>query len=945
MERLVKDTQQLLLNNHETTLFYEMKSALQQCLSFQFNVAFVTFGGVQLFADVFNKLEKDGVIGKIITSTYLTFSEPKAIRKLNSFNNIELKLHYGDKQGLHAKAYIFEFEESFKVIIGSSNLTEKALKSNIEWNVMTITKKGQPFFDSVQEEYEDIWNRLDPFEESRFKKYIDQYNSNREQRKQYNHTITLPTQANFTITQNSMQKEAIENLDFIRKQDGKRALVVAATGTGKTYMSAFDVKNVQPKKVLFVVHRENIIDAAIVSFKDVLGKQIYYNKYLGTLKDKEADYIFTTNLTISKDLYSFDRNHFDYIIIDEAHHASASTYQQIINYFTPKFLLGMTATPERMDDGNIFEIFDYNVGIEVRLDKAINSNLVVPFHYFGITDIEDVDLSDVDIDNIAEVSKRLQVNKRTDFILEKMELFGYDGEKLKCIGFCVDINHAKYMSDSFNAREIESIAITGLTDVAKRKEYFDRLEDEKDDLKVIFAVDVLNEGIDIPSVNQVLMLRPTNSPTIFIQQIGRGLRKFEDKKYLTILDFIGNHNRSFLVSIALHGERYANKDSIKIDVKQDFSLSPRNVFIQMDEISKERIIEQLNQTNFNQLKYLKQDYSEFKASRNGRIPYKLMDYFVQEGAPDPLKFAKYDKKSYLLFLKRMERDNPVVERLNQDKLLFKVTQSLHEFLPLVRPHEFLILRYLMGHDEVNFEELNKQIQDLTGGNQTENTSHALKVLNHERYDSSQISRLIQMIIVEGDDIKLSSQIKSIIENLEKYKIVEDIINYGLKRYFDSFGKEDYGYPFLKRYSEYTMQEVGMLANIENKLSSFRGQGVLSYGKNYFLFVDLHKDEDIKDSINYNDKFIDYSTFQWESQNNTSQESRVGKRFINHKEQGYHLHLFVRKMSEIDGSSLPYLYLGKVDVQSYQNNKPIEFIFKLRNNVPYEIYNDLTYKVD
>ena len=346
---------------------------------------------------------------------------------------------------------------------------------------------------------------------------------------------------------------------------------------------------------------------------------------------------------MSNHLEDFKQDEFEYMIIDEAHHASGPSYEKVMDYFRPKFLLGMTATPERCDEGNIFDIFGNNVALEVRLREALELELVIPFHYFGITDIEGIDLSDVKLQDVDEITKRLKVNERVDFIIEKMEFYGYDGDKRKGVGFCASIDHAEYMATEFNKRGIKSICLTGDNSADEREGYIKKLEADEDGLEVIFTVDIFNEGVDIPSINLVLMLRPTSSPIIFIQQLGRGLRKHKEKSFLTVLDFIGNHKKIFLIALALNGAKYYDKDSLKVAVATQFGNIPGCTNIQMDRIAQERILEQLTEENFNSMKYLKEEYLEFKKLNSGRIPYFLMDFIKYDGAPDPLKFLNKEK--------------------------------------------------------------------------------------------------------------------------------------------------------------------------------------------------------------------------------------------------------------------------------------------------------------
>ena len=927
----------LIVNSKRGNLLKELKESLSECKRFYFSVAFINFSGLQLLLDSFKELEERGVNGKIITSTYLNFTEPKALQKLREFNNIDLKIFIADKEkGFHTKVYIFENEDDYKVIIGSSNITQRALKSNVEWNVMIISKRETEFVQSVIEEYDDIWNSTNYVD----KEFLDKYNEfiRNLRNKEKSHVIEF--QEYKRIKPNIMQEKALANLKRLRDIGENKGLVIAATGTGKTYMSAFDVLNFKPKKLLFLVHREDILRSARETYACLLkNKNIKTGLYTGNAKDREADYLFSTIQTMERHIDEFSADEFDYIVMDEAHHSTSKTAQKILNYFRPKFLLGITATPERCDEGNIFDVFDNNVALEIRLNEALENELIVPFHYFGITDIEDVDYNGVDIDNISEVAKRLMINARVDFILDKMKFYGHDGDKLKAIGFCISKEHAKYMADEFNKRGIESIALTGEDSVDKREKYIEKLENEQCGLKVIFTVDIFNEGVDIPSVNQILMLRPTNSPIIFIQQLGRGLRKHSSKEFLTVLDFIGNHNKAFLIAIALKGSKYYDKDSLKVAVATNFDDIPGCSNIQMDKISQEKILKQLNNENFNSLKYLKGEYNEFKALLGGKIPYKLMDYVKYDGAPDPLRFVAY-AKSYQEFLSKVERsyDN------NMDEDFMKIIRELSSKLPLKRPYEFTIIRSMLENERMNVESAKNIMKKYLDSVDEKTIIHAFRNLNQEFYDKGQTENSIKLFNYSGGILERLISFEKIIHNKDKLDILIDILNYGLISYEKRYGSYNYGVPFFKLYEQYKMTDTALLSNYEKKHSSFRGSGLLTNGNEYFLFIDLHKDENIKESINYKDKFINRELFQWQSPNSTSQKSERGKDIIDNCNRNINLHLFVRKYKEIDGKVQPYIYIGKGNTIKHEGEKPITVELKLENKLPESLYIEFTKKV-
>jgi superfamily II DNA or RNA helicase/HKD family nuclease len=930
----------LIVNSEEGNLLFELKRCLSECERFYFSVAFINFSGLQLLLDSFRELEEKGVCGKILTSTYLNFTEPKALERINEFSNIDLKVFIAtEEMGFHTKAYIFENKDEYKIIIGSSNITQRALKSNVEWNVKVISKKEHSFVKDVLEEYLNLWKITSVAD----KEFLDRYSNFIHEIKKIEKTQKLNFADYQLIKPNHMQKRAIDNLSRLRDCDESKALVIAATGTGKTYMSAFDVINYMPEKMLFIVHREEILKSAEKTFKKLAKNKHKTTGFLtGRTKDKNVDFLFATIQSMNIHIEEYNKEEFEYIIIDEAHHCASPSYKKVMEYFKPKFLLGMTATPERCDSESIFEIFNNNIALELRLREALELDLVIPFHYFGITDIEGIDLSDINIDDIMEISKRLKVNERVDFILEKMKFYGHDGEKRKCIGFCVGVDHALYMAEEFNKRGIKSVCLTGQDSPEEREYYVKQLECDDDDLEVIFTVDIFNEGVDIPSINLVLMLRPTNSPIIFIQQLGRGLRKYADKSFLTVLDFIGNHNKAFLIAIALNGSRYYDKDSLKVAVATEFANIPGCTNIQMDRIAQERILEQLNTENFNSMKYLKEEYFEFKKMNGGRIPYLLINYEKYDGAPDPLKFL-IKEKTYIGFVAKMEKDDGLIKLL-EDEVFLKILRELTSKLPIKRVYELSIIKYLLNNEEISLEKAKEEILKHIEEVDYESVQHAFGCLNGNYYDSAQIKNNIRCFNLKDGVLSSTLDFKRVIQN-KKYKIyIEDVINYALIRYEKEFESKYYGVPFFKLYEQYQMIDAALLSNYTKIHSSFRGSGLLTNGNDYFLFIDLHKEDNIEEKINYKDKFFDAQYFQWQSPNNTSQNSERVKNIIFNRDRKINLHIFVRKYKKIDGIGQPYIYIGMGDVIEHYGEKPITVKMKLENKMPESLYTEFIKKV-
>lgn len=575
---------ELLVNNRKNPKQKVLTHLLQQfenCEEFYISVAFVTTGGVAVLINSLIELEKRGIKGKILVSKYLNFSQPEALKKLLKFKNIELKI--ATKNNSHSKGYIFKSKGYFNLIIGSSNLTQSALTTNKEWNLKVsatptsgivnkvITEFNSNFRDGVEVTSEYILE----YEKDYAKQFL-----NSKEKKTYN-----DEDDNQNVSPNSMQIEALNNLKKIREQNKNKALIISATGTGKTYLSAFDAKEFNAKKLLFVVHRRNIAEKSLVTFKQIFGNSRTMGIYSGNSKDRDKDFLFATIQTISKKehLETFDKNQFDYIVIDESHRSGAASYLRFINYFTPTFLLGMTATPERTDGNDIFTLFDHNIAYEIRLNRALEEEMLVPFHYYGISDL---------IINQEQQEDHTQFNtiKKSDRakeILTKAEYYGSDNGITRGLVFCSKNNDSDFLSDYFNSNGYKTISLSGKNSEEERKLAIELLEsdDLNEKIDYIFTVDIFNEGIDIPKVNQILMVRPTTSAIIFIQQLGRGLRKLTTKSYLTVLDFIGNYNNNYLIPIALYGDSSYNKDSIRKLISEGSLTTPGASTINFDKIS------------------------------------------------------------------------------------------------------------------------------------------------------------------------------------------------------------------------------------------------------------------------------------------------------------------------------------------------------------------------
>ena len=733
-----------------------------------------------------------------------------------------------------------------------------------------------------------------------------------------------------------MQEEALLNLESLRASGENKALVIAATGSGKTYLCAFDVKKVRPKRVLFLVHRENILIKAKQSFESIVDSSFNCGLYTGNKKELNKKYLFSTIQTMSLDFKNFKEDEFDYIIVDEAHHVVSPSYKRVLEHFNTKFLLGLTATSNRMDGSSIYKIFDNNIACDIRLNDALENKLVVPFHYYGITDIDSIDYSSINMTKIEELTKVLKVNKRVEYIIKKMNFYSYCGQKRKVIGFCVSKEHCIYMSDEFNKRGVNSTYLISNNTITQREEAIKNLEDDTNCLEVIFTVDIFNEGVDIPSVNTVLMLRPTNSPIVFTQQLGRGLRKYKDKEFLTVLDFIGNHNKAYLIALALIGNKTIDKESIKISIKNNFA-NMQNAFIKMDEISKQRILEQIDKENFNHLKYLKEQYFEFKTILGNRIPL-LVDYLQYEDLLSPLSFIS-DSKSYIEFLSKVEKDE-VIKNYCKDEVFIKAIRFIEYLLPVKRVYEFVVLKYLLSHEYIDEKIASSNLKKYLIKINNDTIIHSFNFLNQDYFDKAQVSRYLKLVEFKNKKLVKSKEFDLLLQNDEYKKIFENSINYGILHYEKEFGREDYSLPFLKLYTKYNMLNIAQLCNFNKIHSSFRGSGFLKYKDDFFLFINLEKEKFSKSSY-YKNTFLSKDTFTYQSKPSTSQDSVDGVKLINNKKLNVKLHVFVRKFVIVDKKTQGFIYLGLANTIQYEGNKPISVHLKLEKPLDNKLYEEFT----
>lgn len=733
-------------------------------------------------------------------------------------------------------------------------------------------------------------------------------------------------QENQTLNPNFMQRQALKELQNTRNRNINKAMVIAATGSGKTYLAAFDARNFRARRLLFIVHKDTILAQALSTFSKVFGQSRTYGLYNGDYQEMDKDFIFASNQMLSRHLELFAPDEFDYIVIDEVHHAAASTYQKIIDYFKPSFLLGLTATPDRMDGEDIYQMFGNNVPFDLRLRDALENNLIVPFHYYGIKD----DLISYASDGSAEQNRllieSLSSSVHCSFVKEQIEKYRPEG-KLRCIGFCRNIEHAKEMAKQMGNLGYSTAYLTGSSPLGERIRIFQRMENENDPLELVFAVDILNEGIDVPSINMVLFLRPTESSTIFIQQLGRGLRKYENKEYLIVLDFIANsYLRSVQIALALGSlsqSGVTDKLALTDMVRGNFSsLGIPGLEIHFEEKAQEEILRSIEKTNFNSIAFLKADYQNLKSYlKLGPNEYPKHEVFLdQETGVDILHFTK-KFPSYYDFLERMGEDVPFFSKEEKE-----VIETIYEYLPLVHPEEYLIIKELLNGRRTE-QELFSTLKDTD--HFKEDTFHYALEMLQDKFSYTRPSYHHTLVQKEGDLYSLTFDVE---ESSFKDWLVS-LLDYGLTRYQIEFYNVE---GRLKLYYPYTSTSSLVALNSENL---FRMTGIHRVRDERVIYIDLKKDEQVLSHLKYKDRFLSPSLLQWESQTGTRMNNSKGISLLKNP----YSYIFVRKAKREDGAEMPFYYLGRGRLKNPRvSDNPKEtllFEIELEEKVPLMYYDD------
>lgn len=944
---------QLLTNRGGQKVLTAIEKELKGCDDLFISVAFITMGGIAPLLGTLKDLEKKNIKGRILTTDYLTFSDPKALDKLNSLSNLEVKVFKTGEQnvGFHTKGYMFHNNGDLRIIVGSSNLTQNAITKNHEWNTRVVSTNDGQFAIDIENEFNNLWDSSTCYSEYR-DDYLKIYQNSQKDRDELNKiTQSIDLGYSQVLQPNTMQEQFIFNIEEIIHKGGKRALLISATGTGKTYASAFALRKLftddsfTNKRALFLSHREQINKQALKSYKKIFGKNIPMELLSGNQNDvemaKRARFLFSTMNMMAKPeiMGQFGPSDYSVIVLDECHRSGAASYQKIINYFKPELLLGMSASPERTDDFDVFSLFDHNIACEIRLQQALEHELLCPFHYFGITDLE----INGDSDDISRF-RQLTANKRVAYIIQQAEYYGHCGERVKGLIFCSTKKEAEELSCKFNLTgKYNTIMLCGDNSQEEREDAIERLVNDNaaNRLDYIFTVDIFNEGVDIPEINQVIMLRPTESPIIFVQQLGRGLRKADGKEFVVVIDFIGNYQNNYMIPIALSGDRTGNKDNIRRSLMEGNNIINGASTIYFDEISRDRIYKSIDSAKLNNKRLLRKEYQDFKF-KIGRIPD--LKEFDDMGELDPLRLID-TWGSYQAFL--LDSDESYNETFTEYQI--KVLEFIsRKFASGMRIHELSLLKILINAPGivVLWEELLEKQYGITMNELMRKSVR--NVLEGKFFRGATYK--IALIDANSDTPALSDEFINALTSEHFKASVNKLIEFGIHRYKKDYSNNYPGTSF-NLYKKYTYSEVCWLLNwkAEEVSLNIGGYKYDSYSKTYPIFINYVKGEEVGATTRYEDRFNNQSSLTAISKSRRTLDSEDVINACQSVKRGIQMPLFVRKNKD-DQTSKEFYFLGTMEhdgnahefiMPGTEDISAVEIGYKLHTPIENNLYEYIT----
>jgi superfamily II DNA or RNA helicase len=899
--------------NSGTTLESELRKEILSSDRVDLLVSFIKWKGIRILEKELREFTSRGGKLRVITTTYIGATDAKAVEFLASLENTEVKVSYNTgNERLHAKAYLFERNTGFHTAyIGSSNFSRSALTDGLEWNLKVTTKEVGHIIDKFKKTFEAYWQNSD-FELFDILIHSEKLVDALKQGK-FSKEYTFTT-AYFDIKPFPYQNEILEKLEVERTVHNRnRNLIVAATGTGKTVISAFDYKNFRnnnkSSKLLFVAHRKEILQQAKATFQGVLKDNNFGDLWVDGLELSSNEYVFASVQTLNnrlKDL-TLTCEYYDFIIIDEVHHISASTYRPIINYFKPKVLLGLTATPERMDGENILEDFCNRIAAEIRLPEALNRKLLSPFQYFGITD--SIDLTNVKWDKGKYVASELtsmytKNDVRVGEIIRQLDKYTNDINDVRAIGFCVTIEHATFMAEKFNLAGLKSACLT-----AKNTNERDRIREEfkKKEFNYLFVVDIFNEGVDIPEIDTVLFLRPTESLTVFLQQLGRGLRLAEGKDCLTVLDFVGNSRPEYDFESKFRALIGKTTTSVQKEIEDDFPHLPLGCSIVLEKKTKENILDNIRRaTSFN-VNQLITKISNFQYQTS--LPLTLNNFIAFNHISIE---AIYKKDSWSRLCQRAKVIDDF-ENSNEKQIYSAISNKW------LSTNSTSYFNFLLKIAKQGF---NIKINDFD-----ENQKTMLLMLHYDVWQKA-----------AGFD----SLEKSILEIGKNKTLVNEIIEV-LEMLIDKIGfkeidiKLPYNQP-LKLHARYTRDQILAafgLSTFEKKSSNREGAAENKSSNTEILFINLIKsEENFSPTTMYEDYAISETLFHWQSHNAYGPETIKGISYIKHIENDKKILLFVReKARDENENTFGYVFIGEAVFKETEGSKPMNIKWELNEPMP------------
>ena len=900
-----------------------LKQALQTSERFTAAVAFITQSGVASVYQALLDLTERGGTARFVASDYLNFTQPDALRKLAAIPGVEVRLIQGTSY--HGKLYHFEQKKRETFIVGSSNLTQNALSVNDELNYLYSGGSNATEIKNGREQIDRLWAAATPLS----KKLLDDYD--RAFRKAWaQRTAANEPVVNLALfSPNELQKRALQELKRLRNAGGTRGLIVSATGTGKTVLSAFDVRQMNAKSALFLVHRSTVAKKSLSTFKSILGPVGKFGLVGAGQNDWDSDYLFSTVQTVSKpeSLEKLGIHRFDYIVIDETHRAASSSYQRLIEHFQPKFLLGMTATPERTDGQDIFSVFHNNIVCDIRLKDALQEKILCPFHYYGISEIE---VGGQSLDEQADITA-LSRPARFHHLLSASQQYGADSTPIRSLVFMSRVDEANAFVVYLTGAGHAAVALSGNSTETEKENAIGQLE--SGNLEYIVTVDIFNEGVDIPSVNQLLLARPTQSAIVFIQQFGRGLRTHPGKDYLTVIDIVGNYENNYLIPIALYGDRSQNKDTLRRLMRSEETFIPGPSTVSFDRVTKERIFDAIKKAPNLGIKQLKDEYSLVKA-KTGRFPTLMA--LREHGELDPIRFSQTSSiKSLHDFAIKYDRDYTDYVNAAPFPLMGLL---MNEALDGIQCFEPLILKQLITDGTVSYANLHQDCVERFGLTVSRaQFESALRVVSLEYGYSKSFAqwRVVESGHNAGQGLKdLSPQ---------QTAQLMDAIEFALASFDDRLSIGRYCDGFIVG-AKYTYKETfRILCWKKNPNPQNIGGYFLSRETNDMaIFVNYHKQEDAGETVQYEDRFVSPDCFHWTTKNSRSISSPEVVALTQQSASGLRVPLFIRKEATSEGTGRYYLgeletVLGSQKTVSVGGKSAVSMDFLLDQPVPTALY--------